>query len=69
MISLLKLHEAMWRRTNDIVQSLQKQAPAAKMVGKFAVTFAVTETSKFANRLTHKSGQDKPQEPPSASTS
>ena len=69
MTSFLKLHEAIWKQANGVVQSLQKQAPAAKMVGKFAVTFAVSETSKAVTRLTHKSVKGTPQDPPSPTNS
>lgn len=61
-MSFLKLHELMWKKSNDLVHSLQKQAPGAKMVGKFAVNFAVTEASNFVSRLSSKpdkSGSEK----------
>jgi len=38
------------RRFNDLVVSLQKQAPSAKMVGKFAVDQAVREARKVVVR-------------------
>jgi hypothetical protein len=38
------------RRFNDFVVSLQKQAPSAKMVGKFAVDQAVREARKVVVR-------------------
>jgi hypothetical protein len=38
------------RRFNDLVVSLQKQAPSAKMVGKFAVDQAVKEARKVVVR-------------------
>jgi hypothetical protein len=42
------------RRFNDLVVSLQKQAPSAKMVGKFAVDQAVREARKVVVRPTPK---------------
>lgn len=54
----------MWKRSNDVVQSLQKQAPGAKMVGQFAVKFAVTEVSKIVSRLTNRTGEASPDETP-----
>ena len=42
------------RRFNDLVVSLQKQAPSAKMVGKFAVDQAVREARKVMVRPTPK---------------
>lgn len=42
------------RRFNDLVVSFQKQAPSAKMVGKFAVDQAVREARKVVVRPTPK---------------
>jgi hypothetical protein len=42
------------RRFNDVVAGLQKQAPSAKMVGKFAVDQAVREARKVATRPSSK---------------
>jgi hypothetical protein len=63
-MSFLKLHELMWKRSNEVVQSLQKQAPGAKMVGQFAVKFAVSEASKILSRLTNKPVETTPDESP-----
>jgi len=38
------------RRFNDVVAGLQKQAPSAKMIGKFAVDQAVREARKVVVR-------------------
>jgi hypothetical protein len=42
------------RRFTDIVGGLQKQAPSAKMVGKFAVDQAVREARKVVARPSSK---------------
>jgi hypothetical protein len=42
------------RRFNDVVAGLQKQAPSAKMVGKFAVDQAVREARKVVVRPSSK---------------
>ena len=42
------------RRFNDVVAGLHKQAPSAKMVGKFAVDQAVREARKVATRPSSK---------------
>ena len=42
------------RRFTDIVGSLQKQAPSAKMAGKFAVDQAVREARKVVARPSSK---------------
>ncbi len=42
------------RRFNDVIAGLQKQAPAAKMVGKFAVDQAVSEARKIVVRPSFK---------------
>ena len=48
------------RRFNDALASLQKQAPSAKMIGKFAVDQAVREARKVVVRPT--STEDPPHE-------
>jgi hypothetical protein len=42
------------RKFNEILGALQKQAPSAKMVGKFAVDQAVREARKVVVRPTSK---------------
>jgi hypothetical protein len=42
------------RRANDFIAGLQKQAPSAKMVGKFAVDQAVREARKVVVRPSSK---------------
>lgn len=42
------------RRFNDVVAGLQKLAPSAKMVGKFAVDQAVREARKVVVRPSSK---------------
>jgi hypothetical protein len=68
-MSLLKWHELMWKKSTDIVQSLQRQAPGAKMVGQFAVKFATTEVSKFVAQLTNKPRESTSDESPDKSAS
>jgi hypothetical protein len=63
-MSFLKWHDVMWKKSNDVVLSLQKQAPGAKLVGQFAVKFAVTEVSKIVSRLTNRTGESSPDETP-----
>jgi hypothetical protein len=63
-MSFLKLHEIFLRRSHEVVQEIQKQAPAAKMVGKFAVKFAVTELSKIETRISNKTSNQVSDEPP-----
>jgi hypothetical protein len=45
------LPAALFKRLNDIVGSLQKQAPAARMIGKFAVQQATTEVERRLSDL------------------
>jgi len=42
------------RRFNDVIAGLQKQAPSAKMIGKFAVDQAVREARKVVDRQSSK---------------
>jgi hypothetical protein len=64
VMSILKLHEILLRKSHEVVQEIQKQAPAAKMVGRFTVKFAVTELSKVAARLSNKTDDQHSGEPP-----
>lgn len=52
---LLSLHHAVWRRINETVADMKKQAPAARMVGEFAVKLAAQEANKNIKKLTEKS--------------
>jgi hypothetical protein len=42
------------RRFIDVIAGLQKQAPSAKMIGKFAVDQAVREARKVVDRPSSK---------------
>jgi hypothetical protein len=68
-MSFLKWHDLMWKKSNDVVRSLQKQAPGAKMVGQFAVKFATTEVSKVVSRLTNKPAETTSDDSPNDPTS
>ena len=68
-MSFLKWHDLMWKKSNDVVRSLQKQAPGAKMVGQFAVKFAATEVTKVVSRLTNKPAETTSDDSPNDSTS
>lgn len=57
---LLFIHRAVWRKIHETVNDIKKQAPAAKMVGEFAVKHAANEASKSLKNLTDAtSGTDK----------
>jgi hypothetical protein len=51
---LLAVHRAVWRRINQVVQETRSQAPAARMVGEFAVKQAAKEANKNIRRVTEK---------------
>ena len=40
-----------WKKSNEIVSSIQRQAPGARMIGEFAVKQISKETEKLAGRL------------------
>lgn len=40
-----------WKKSNDLVSSIQRQAPGARMIGEFVVKQISKETEKLANRL------------------
>ena len=42
---------ALMKRLNEIVGSLQKQAPAARMIGKFAVRQATSEVERRISEI------------------
>jgi hypothetical protein len=43
-----------WRRINHVVQDARSQAPAARMVGEFAVKQAAKEANKNIRKVTEK---------------
>jgi hypothetical protein len=51
---LLKVHRAVWRRINQVVQEARTQAPAARMVGEFAVKQAAKEANKNIRKVADK---------------
>ena len=51
---LLSIHRAVWRRINHAVQDARSQAPAARMVGEFAVKQAAKEANRNIRKVTEK---------------
>jgi hypothetical protein len=51
---LLQVHRAVWRRINQVVQEARTQAPAARMVGEFAVKQAAKEANKNIRKVADK---------------
>lgn len=45
------IHEAI-KKTSDVAMSIQRQAPAARMVGEFAVKQVIKELEKISQRIT-----------------
>ena len=51
----LSIHRAVWRKVNSIVSDMKKQAPAARMVGEFAVKHVASEANKNIRKVTDQS--------------
>ena len=51
---LLQVHRAVWRRINHLVREARSQAPAARMVGEFAVKQAAKEANKNIRKVADK---------------
>jgi hypothetical protein len=51
---LLQFHRAVWRRINHVVREARSQAPAARMVGEFAVKQAAKEANKNIRKVADK---------------
>jgi hypothetical protein len=51
---LLQVHRAVWRRINEVVREARSQAPAARMVGEFAVKQAAKEANKNIRKVADK---------------
>jgi hypothetical protein len=49
---LLSFHRAVWRKINETVNDMKKQAPAARMVGEFAVKHVANEANKNIRKVT-----------------
>ena len=49
---LLSIHRAVWRKVLSTIDDLKKQAPAARMVGEFAVKHAANEANKNIRKVT-----------------
>jgi hypothetical protein len=64
-MSLYRLQQVLLTRATEAVQSLQKQAPAAKIIGQFAVKYLVSEGTKIVRRV---SDAQKPKDPPNTET-
>ena len=50
----LQVHRAVWRRINHVVREARSQAPAARMVGEFAVKQAAKEANKNIRKVADK---------------
>ena len=50
----LVVHRAVWRRVNQVVRAARSQAPAARMVGEFAVKQVAKEANKNLRKATEK---------------
>ncbi len=50
----LVVHRAVWRKVNQAVRDARSQAPAARMVGEFAVKQAAKEANKNIRKVTEK---------------
>lgn len=50
----LVVHRAVWRRVNQVVRDARSQAPAARMVGEFAVKQVAKEGNKNLRKATEK---------------
>jgi hypothetical protein len=48
----LSIHRAVWRKVNSTVSDMKKQAPAARMVGEFAVKHVASEANKNIRKVT-----------------
>jgi hypothetical protein len=51
---LLSVHRAVWRRIDQVFQEVRSQAPAARMVGEFAVKQAAKEANKNIRKVADK---------------
>jgi hypothetical protein len=49
---LLSIHRAVWRKINQTMNDMKKQAPAARMVGEFAVKHVANEANKNIRKVT-----------------
>ena len=49
---LLSIHRAVWRKINQTMSDMKKQAPAARMVGEFAVKHVANEANKNIRKVT-----------------
>jgi hypothetical protein len=50
----LVIHRAVWRRMDQVVRDARSQAPAARMVGEFAVKQAAKEANRNFRKVTEK---------------
>ena len=48
----LSIHRAVWRKVHSTVSDVRKQAPAARMVGEFAVKQVAKEANKNIRKVT-----------------
>ncbi len=52
---LLSIHRAVWRKVYNTIDDMKKQAPAARMVGEFAVKHVTNEANKNFRKVTEPS--------------
>lgn len=55
---LLSIHRAVWRKIHETVNDVKKQAPAARMVGEFAVKHVANEANKNLKKMSDSSSDD-----------
>lgn len=48
----LAIHRAVWRKVHSTIDDVKKQAPAARMVGEFAVKHVANEANKNIRKVT-----------------
>jgi predicted transcriptional regulator len=51
---LLQVHRAVWRRIYQVVRETRSQAPAARMVGEFAIKQVAKEANKNIRKVADK---------------
>lgn len=59
-MSLFRIPSAAWNKLASTVEGMRKQAPAARMVGEFAVKHLASEANKKISDITQPGGVQKP---------
>lgn len=65
-MSLFNFPVAAWNKLTSTVEGLRKQAPAARMVGEFAVKHLASEANKKISDITQPNGMQRPSNEDSA---